>query len=38
MPTKELAASIIHSMGGVSDGDLLNAYCRHLALFVCIII
>ena len=38
MPTKELAASIIHSMGGVSDGDLLNVYCHHLALFMCIII
>ena len=38
MPTKELAASIINSMGVVSDGDLLNVYSRHLALFVCIII
>ena len=38
MPTKELAASIINSMGGVSDGDLLNVYSRHLALFVCSII
>ena len=38
MPTKELAASIINSMGGVSDCDLLNVFSCHLALFACIII
>ena len=34
MPTRNLAASIVQSMGGVCDGDLLDVYCRHLALFV----
>lgn len=34
MPTRNLATSIVQSMGGVCDGDLLDVYCRHLALFV----
>ncbi|KAL5488730.1 hypothetical protein EMCRGX_G017715 [Ephydatia muelleri] len=34
MPTRNLATSIVQSISGVCDGgDLLDVYCRHLALF-----